>query len=312
MAGILVTGASGFIGRNVISAFTTGGCHFLRVAVRRKSILPFAGRIEIVQHSDLNEPVDWLPLLKGINTVIHLAGVAHTRGAEPATYDRVNRRTTEQLALAAVRSGVSRFVFISSIRAQSGPSADHLLTEGDPALPTDHYGRSKLAAETAVRSSGVPFTILRPVLLYGPDVKGNFATLMRMARSPWPVPLRLFTNRRSLLDINNFVSALSFVCSTPHTLGETYLVADPGQAPTLCEVIATMRQADGREPLLFSLPTSLFSIPLRLMGQNNLRQTICGDLQVDPNRLIAAGWKPEHGTLAGLSALNRASASDHS
>lgn len=156
--------------------------------------------------------------------------------ASPHLYDRVNRLTVEQAAIAAARAGVSRFVFVSSIRAQCGPSADHALTERDPPAPTDDYGRSKLAAEDAVRASGTAFTILRPVLLYGRGVKGNFATLLRAAGSPWPLPVRQFNNRRSLLGIDNFVSALSFVLSAAATVGGTYVVADPGIPPSLSEL----------------------------------------------------------------------------
>src|SRR6202034_3587872 len=149
---------------------------------------------------------DWSPYLEGITQVVHLAGIAHTGGVDVERYERVNRDATAELSAAAARSGVRHFVFVSSIRAQSGPSADHALTENDEPGPTDAYGRSKLAAEAAVRSAGVPFTILRPALFYGPGVKGNFATLLRAALSPWPLPVKDFVNRRSLLSVDNFIS----------------------------------------------------------------------------------------------------------
>jgi UDP-glucose 4-epimerase len=221
----LVTGASGFIGRAVVTAFARRGVA-LRAAVRRPPQPPFPAAIEVVQHPDLAQPIDWRPLLDDIDQVIHLAGIAHIdRGVAPELYDRVNRLATAQLAAAA--AGVKHFVFVSSIRAQNGPAADHALTERDPATPTDAYGRSKLAAEAAVRAAGVPFTILRPALLYGPGVKGNFALLARAAASPLPLPVKDLDNRRSLLGIDNFISALAFVLATPATLGETYVVADP-------------------------------------------------------------------------------------
>ena len=179
--------------------------------------LPFAAGVEIVQHPDLSHSFDWAPVLDGVEHVVHLAGIAHTGGGAAASYDRVNHAATAELAAAAARAGVRRLVFVSSLRAQSGPAAEHVLTENDDAKPTDAYGRSKLAAEAAVRAAGVPFTILRPVLLYGPGVKGNFALLLRAARSPWPLPVKDFTNRRSLLGIDNFISALRFVLATPAT-----------------------------------------------------------------------------------------------
>src|SRR6202008_1958156 len=108
-----------------------------------------------------------------------------------------------------------------------GPTSDHALTESDPPRPTDAYGRSKLAAEEAVRAAEVPFTILRPVLVYGPDAKGNLARLAKLAQSPWPWPFGSFANRRSLLARQNLISPIHFTLKTPATSGETYIAADP-------------------------------------------------------------------------------------
>ena len=257
-----------------------------------------------MQHSDLSQSIDWRPLLEGVDRVVHLAGIAHIgRGVASDLYDRVNRLATTELAAAAAQARVRQFVFVSSIRAQSGPAADHALTEHDAAAPTDAYGRSKLAAEAAVRSAGVPFTILRPVLLYGPGVKGNFALLLRAALSPWPLPVKDLVGRRSLLGIENFTSALRFVLSAPAAIGETYVVADPGIPPRLADVIATLREAQARRPLVLPLPPHYVEIPLRLMRRDDLWERLGGNLRVDPGKLIAAGWRPAHDTRAGLAAL---------
>jgi nucleoside-diphosphate-sugar epimerase len=301
-----MTGASGFIGRAAIAAFAQHG-YALRAAVRRPPEPAFPGGVEVMLHPDLSQSFDWRPLLDGVDQVIHLAGIAHAgRGVAAELYDRVNRLATAQLAVAAAAAGVKHFVFVSSIRAQSGPAADHPLTERDEAAPTDAYGRSKLAAETAVRSAGVPFTILRPALLYGPGVKGNFALLLRAARSPWPLPVKDFVSRRSLLGVENFVSALSFVLATPAAMGETYVVADPGMPPRLPDVIVTLRKAQGRRPLVLPLPPRYVEIPLRLMHRDDLWERLGGNLRVDPGKLIEAGWQPAHDTRSGLAALAQA------
>ncbi|HUZ33612.1 MAG TPA: NAD-dependent epimerase/dehydratase family protein [Xanthobacteraceae bacterium] len=297
---LMVTGATGFVGRAVVAAFAHD--HIVRAAVRQAPQLPFADDVEIVQHPDLSQSFDWTPLLDGVDHVVHLAGIAHT-GGDPASYDRVNHEATAELAAAAARAGVRRLVFVSSLRAQSGPAAERVLTENDEAKPTNAYGRSKFAAEAAVKAAGVPFTILRPVLLYGPGVKGNFAVLMRAARSPWPLPVKDFTNRRSLLGTDNFISALRFVLATPATAGETYIVADPGIPPRLPDVIATLRQAQGRRSLLVSMPIHYVESALRLIGRDALWQRIGGDLRADPGKLIAAGWQPAHDSNSGLAAL---------
>ena len=307
MSRILVTGASGFIGRPVVDALIRDG-HTVRAAVRRPQ-LSFPVGVEVAQHGDLAQPIDWRPLLTGIEQVIHLAGIAHIgRGVAPELYDRVNHQATAQLATAAAQTGISRLVFVSSIRAQTGPAADHALSEKDPPVPTDAYGRSKLAAEQAVRASGVPFTILRPVLLYGPGVKGNFKTLVRAAASPLPLPVKDFVNRRSVLDIDNFISALQFVLSAPQTAGETYVVSDPGMALRLDDVIATLRRAINRRPLVLSMSTDYLELPLRLIQRGDAWDRIGGNLRVDPGKLIAAGWHPLHDTHAGLTAMAQAAA----
>ncbi|HEY1980256.1 MAG TPA: NAD-dependent epimerase/dehydratase family protein [Xanthobacteraceae bacterium] len=304
MARILITGASGFVGRAAAAEFAKAG-HAVRSAVRSPPQPPFGSSIEVVAHADLASPIDWDPVVEGIDAVIHLAAIAHTRrGIPDDRYDRVNRLGAERLAKAAVRAGVGRFIFVSSIRAQTGPAANHVLTEHDRATPTDAYGRSKLAAEDAVRTAGVPFTILRPVLLYGQGAKGNFATLWRAAGSGWPLPIKQFANRRSLLGIDNFISAVNFVLKASSTAGQTYIVADPGTAPSLYEILAILREAQrGRRTGLWPMPTGFIEFPLRMVGRGELWRRIGGDLQAVANKLIAAGWQPLHDTPAGLSAL---------
>jgi nucleoside-diphosphate-sugar epimerase len=305
---VLITGATGFVGRAVVTAFATAD-RTVRAAVRRPPQPPFAAGVEVVQHPDLSQSFEWAPLLAGVDQIVHLAGIAHTGGVAPELYDRVNRQATAELAAAATRAGVRHFVFVSSIRAQSGPSADHALTERDEPAPTDAYGRSKLAAEAAVRSAGVPFTILRPALFYGPGVKGNFALLLRAALSPWPLPVKDFVNRRSLLSIDNFISALNFVLSSPATIGETYVLADPGIPPRLPDLIATLRKAQGRWPLVLPLPTHYVETPLRMLRRDDVWERLGGNLRVDAGKLIAAGWRPVHDSWGGLTALVEVTAS---
>ncbi len=306
MSHILVTGASGFIGSAVVAALARDG-HTVRAAVRRPH-LPFPDGVDVVQHPDLAEAFDWQPLLQGVDQVVHLAGIAHSRGTDAASYDRINRLATARLAAATAQARVGHFVFISSIRAQTGPAADHALTERDPPAPTEVYGRSKLAAEEAVRRSGAPFTILRPVLLYGPGAKGNLALLARAAATRLPLPVRDFGNRRSLLGIDNFISALAFVLATPATIGETYLVADPGIPPRLSDVFVTLRQAQGRRAFIMSMSPDYIELPLRFFRRTDLWHSIGGNLRVDAGKLIAAGWRPAHDTPAGLAAMVQAAA----
>jgi nucleoside-diphosphate-sugar epimerase len=306
MSCVLVTGASGFIGSAVVEALARDG-HAVRAAVRRPH-LSFPDGVDVVQHRDLAEAFDWQPLVQGVDQVVHLAGIAHTKGAGAAAYDRINRLATARLATAAAQARVRHFIFISSIRAQTGPAADHALTERDPPAPTDAYGASKLAAEEAVRSSGVPFTILRPVLVYGPGMKGNLALLARAAATRMPLPVKDFANRRSLLGVDNFISALAFVLATPATIGETYVVADPGIPPRLSDVFVILRRAQGRRPSIMPMSPAYIELPLRLFRRTDVWHRIGGNLRVDAGKLIAAGWRPAHDTHDGLTAMVQAAA----
>ena len=301
---VLVTGASGFIGRALVNDLAAVG-HPVRAAMRHPADI-FSRGVEVVAVSDLTRPVEWRALLKGIETVVHLAGIAHAGpGIAEEAYDRVNRLATAELAAAAQRMRVRRLVFVSSIRAQSGPVATRVLSETDAPQPTDAYGRSKLAAEEAVRASNVPYTILRPVLIYGPGVKGNLERLMRLARTPWPLPFKQFNNRRSLLARQNLIDAIHFALQSPVTAGETYVVADPAPV-TFAELVAALRAAQGRAPGLLPVPPGAIAAALRALGKPETWERLGGELVVDPSKLLQAGWQPSVETRKGLEAMAQA------
>ncbi|MEA2938149.1 MAG: hypothetical protein QOC56_1653 [Alphaproteobacteria bacterium] len=291
MTRILVTGASGFIGRALVSSLARS--HQVRAGVRRPvAVGTIPDNVEVAIHSDLRTIVDRPPLLSGIDKVVHLAGIAHAGGqVADAAYDRVNCRATNELALAAAEVGVERLVFVSSIGAQSGPSVTHVLTENDEPTPATAYGRSKLTAEIAVRSSGVPFTILRPVLVYGPGVGGNMQSLIRLAALPLPLPLAGFTNRRSLLALDNLIGAIAFVLANDATLGGTFIVADPTPI-RVADIVVSLRTRKGQNAKLFHLPPAFCKHVLEWLGQAEMWERLGGSLVADPRRLIEAGWRP--------------------
>jgi UDP-glucose 4-epimerase len=302
---VLVTGASGFVGRPLIAALAGAG-HEVIAASRNPPAGGFPDRVRLVRLPDLEQAVDWAPLLTGVSHVVHVAGVAHRGPAvSDDIYDRVNHQAVADLATAATTAGVARLIFISSIGSQSGAAAEAVLSEADEPRPTTAYGRSKLAAEVALRRSGMAYTILRPVLMYGPDAPGNMGALVRLAAAPWPLPFASLTGRRSLLAVDNLVSAIEFAMKSPAATNETYVIADT-VALALPDIIQVLRAAIGRPSRLFALPQPLLANALWLVRQEELWRRLGGSLVASPAKLIAAGWRPVVATRDGLTAMMRA------
>ena len=298
---VLVTGASGFVGPALVTTLAQAG-HRVRAAARRPP--PFPTSVEPVQHGDLADVIDWLPLVEGCDAVVHLAGIAHVGLAiSDALYDRVNHQATRSLLRAAETVKVSRFIFISSIRAQTGPAADRVLTEDDEPRPTEPYGASKLAAERAVVDSPLPYVILRPVLVYGPQARGNFATLSRVAALPVPLPFGGFRNRRSLVSRDALIDAIRYAL-TADLARETFIVAD--RAPiAFSDMLAALRRGLGRGPGLITVPRALVSAPLRFAGRADILERIDGELIASPDKLISRGWQGAADTAASLEQVAR-------
>jgi UDP-glucose 4-epimerase len=300
---VLITGASGFAGEAVTAALADAG-YRLRAAARDPAIIVASAAVEPVLLPNLAHEIDWAPLLQDIDAVIHLAGIAHAGKHIPeAQYDRINRGATQSLAQACAARGI-RLVFTSSIHAQSA-AADRVLTEQDPPTPAAAYGRAKLAAEDAIRRAGGDFTIFRPVLMYGRGVKGNMAALLRLADTPWPLPFAAFDNRRSLLAIDNFASAIVHALAQPATRCETYIVADDTPL-TLHEIIGILRAALGRKRRLFAVQPLHFERALRMLRRGDLWNRIGATLVADTAKLRASGWRPPVDTRSGLAAMAQA------
>jgi UDP-glucose 4-epimerase len=304
MTKVLITGASGFVGLPLTRALARSG-HVVWAAARNPRAIPEQTNVNPIALPDLAAPAIWTSLVAGMDAVIHLAGIAHVSEGIPETsYDQVNRAATESLAQAAKIANVKHVVFLSSIRAQIGPTTTTPVNENDPPQPTDAYGRSKLAAETAIRNWGIPFTILRPVVIYGPGAKANMASLMRFADSPLPLPFGSFRNLRSLLAMENLISAIDFLLSQGPR-NKTYVVADPAPV-TFAEIILTLRETLGRPSRMIDVPPAVVTGALTAIGKGALAERIGGTLVVDAHELRMAGWRPKVDTLRGLRAMIQA------
>jgi nucleoside-diphosphate-sugar epimerase len=299
---IALTGGTGFIGRYLVRGLSQRG-YRLRVLLRRPSVLPPECAGAVV--GDLARPQNMAAALVGADAVIHSAGVAHGMSGLPEDDHRaLNTEATIGLARAAQRAGVRRFVFLSSIRAQSGPTAAGILTEDLEPRPTDAYGRSKLAAERGLAELELDWVALRPVLVYGPGVKGNMARLIALARSPWPLPLAGLDARRSLLALDNLLAAIDLLLATPAPLRRPLIVADP-VALTIPEMITAMRRGLGRGPGLFRVPVPILEMPLHALGRSEIYERLAGPLVADAAALARLGWTPATTTASGLEQLMR-------
>lgn len=299
---IALTGATGFIGRHIARELPKRG-YRIRVLLRRPSDVKLETGSAVI--GDLARPQNMSAAFAGVSAVIHSAGIAHAMSGLPEDdYRALNTEATVNLARAAERSGVKRFVFLSSIRAQSGPSTEQILTEELEPNPTDPYGRSKLEAERGLAGLDIDWVALRPVLVYGRGAGGNLATLMRLARSPWPLPLGSLDARRSLVSVDNLVDAIATMLAAPPSLRRAFIVADK-EAVTLPQMIEAMRRGLDRRPGLVGVPAPFLKLALKAAGREEAYQRLAGSLVADPSALGRLGWAPRVATADGLAQIMR-------
>jgi nucleoside-diphosphate-sugar epimerase len=302
---IALTGSTGFIGQYLLRELYRRG-YRLRVLLRRPTVLPMEFSSAVV--GDLTRPQNMAAALADVDAVIHSAGHAHTMSGLPHDdYRALNTEATISFARAAQRAGIRRFIFFSSIRAQSGPIATGTLSEALEPRPTDPYGRSKLAAEQGLAELELDWVALRLVLVYGPGVKGNMARLIALARSPYPLPLRSLEAKRSLLALENLASAIDCILAFSEPLRRALIVTDP-EPLSVPDMIAAMRRGLGRRPGLFGVPAPVLRAALHAMGQPAIYQLLAGRLVADASALERLGWVAPVRSVAALERLMRAGA----
>jgi UDP-glucose 4-epimerase len=300
---VLVTGASGMVGRAVVRHLSQSGWRVRAAARRTRSDLNGPG-VEHVLLGDLERPFDWRPLVQGISAVAHIAGLAHADGKwEPGLYQAINAEATRSLAVAARNEGVERLVFVSSVRAQTGPQSRRVLTEESDPQPTDPYGRSKLLAEQFIAETlsagATDWVVLRPPAVYGEGAIANMAKLERAARLRLPLGVGALVGRRSLIGVGALASAIEHALVAKVCGRRVFLVAEPGPL-TVPEIIAAMRQGLGRGPGIFRLPEPLLRAGLAVLGLNQLMDRLAGDLIVDTSAFEATGWQAREMAADGL------------
>jgi nucleoside-diphosphate-sugar epimerase len=307
----LVTGASGFIGRQLCATLAGAGWR-VRAAERRPDAQPgLAPPAERTFVGDIGPSTEWGNALEGVQAAVHLAGRVHVmreRAADPlAEFRRTNVEGTRQLAHACARAGVRRLVFVSSIKVNGEETSGRPYTEVDPAAPTDPYGVSKWEAETALseigRREGLEVVVVRPPLVYGPGVGGNLLRLLGLVARGVPLPLAAVRNLRSLLGRENLCDLLRTCLEHQAAAGETFLASDDHDLSTT-ELIRQLARGLGRPAHLFEVPQRLLGLVLGACGQGAAFQRLFGSLQVDGSkacRLLA--WSPPVAVEIGLAEM---------
>jgi nucleoside-diphosphate-sugar epimerase len=306
MSRVLITGATGFIGRALCADLQSRGRNFRATLGRADSRGLLPPEADCVTIGRLEENPDWRHALSGCDTVVHLAGRAH-RMADPPQEDgpylTANVAPSESLAREAVRCGVRRIVFASTAKV-FGEGRDEPYREQDPAQPTDSYSRSKWLAEQRLadiaRAGGVELVVLRIPLVYGAGVAGNFAALIDAVRRGSWMPLGGIQNRRSLIYRGNLVDLIIRCLDHPAACGRTLPVSESDDVSTP-ELIRRIAQAAGCRANLLPLPPGLLRIAGRLSGRSRQIERLLGSLTLDPTPLNRdLDWSPPFTMQTGL------------
>lgn len=304
---ILITGAAGFVGSALIKRLLREDLRLTAALLAGEPDSHLPSGIERATVEPLSETSDYSAAMENVDIVIHLAARVHIMNDTAANplqeFRTVNLHGTERLAQQAVRAGVKRLVYVSTVKVM-GEESDTAYKEDSPLAPRDPYGISKAEAESALQriadETGLEVVIVRPPLVYGPGVKANFRQLMSAVSRGVPLPFASIRNKRSLVYIENLGDALACCATHPNAAGKTYLISD-GVDLSTPELIRRIAAAFGRSARLFPFPCWLMRLAGKITGKTATVDRLIGSLQVDSSRIKKElGWVPPYTMEEGL------------
>ncbi|MFH0984193.1 MAG: SDR family oxidoreductase [Candidatus Omnitrophota bacterium] len=307
MIKILVTGASGFIGRGLCPYLKTKG-FIVRGAVRG-GVRDVEGVDEYVEVGDINESTDWRQALTEVDAVVHLAARVHVMNdssADPLDAFRVvNVLGVAHLARMAAKAGIKRFVFISSIKV-NGEGSSRSYSEEDSPSPEDAYGVSKREAEDVLMEiavqTGLEVVILRLPLVYGPGVKANFRNLISMVCAGIPLPFKSVRNRRSFIYLGNVIDAIVACVTHPLAVNQIFLVSD-GEDVSTARLLEMIARALNKNLFLFPFHLRFLKLVCMTIGREKEIDKLTGSLCADICKIRSLlGWKPPFTMAEGIKA----------
>jgi nucleoside-diphosphate-sugar epimerase len=297
MRRILVTGATGFVGRVLCETLTREG-FLVRAALHSDGPLP-EHVSEAVVVGDIAESTDWRRCLDGIDAVVHLAARAHSIGTPSTSSDEfrvTNALGTRELMRSAVLARVSRFIYLSSVKVNGEGLGDRPYTASDPPDPQDAYANSKYLGEKYVmdeaEGAAPDRIIVRCPLVYGTRVRANFLRLMSWVEAGKPIPLGAVRNARSMISVWNLAHLLVHVLSHREAVGKTWMASDGSDLSTP-QLITRIGTAMGRRVRLISVPMGLLRLGGHLFGRAHEVARLCDSLTVDiSDTRQKLGWSP--------------------
>ena len=293
MLNVLVTGATGFVGQHLIKRLKLDGYNVKIIS--RKPILG----VEVIICDFLKDDIPD-NAFKGIDIVFHLAGYAHDLKNESRieqTYKKINVNVTADLLSLSVKHNVKKFIFVSSVKAGGNPIRGKCATEEDQNDPAGIYGETKREAELKVldigHESGMHVSILRPALIYGPNVKGNLQLMMQGINKGWFPPLPETGNRRSMIHVDDIVRVLLLLVNSQQANGEIFIATD-GRTYSSRNIYETMCRVLGKSIPNWSVPKFLFSaIALISPNLSYKMDKLLGDECYSSEKLQSLGFKAQ-------------------